>query len=158
MEAIADGGSRGPGIVRQRFQVGREGGALQASSIVLLRETRPHPEEEPDPDDPLNYKGLRLVPRVGKVPFATGQALPLYLVLYPAVSRQEPPQLTLVVKQNGRTVQSLAVQLPAVDDQGRIPCVLNLPSDWFPAGAHTLVAEIRQGDVHLEEQLDFEVR
>jgi VWFA-related protein len=158
VEAIADGGNRGAGIVRQRFEVGRETGGIQSSSIVLLREARPHPEEDPDPDDPLNYMGLRLLPRAGKVPLASGQALPLYLVLYPEASRPEPPQLTFMVKQKGRTVQSLAVQLPAVDDQGRIPCVLSLPSDWFPRGTHTVVAEIRQGDLRFEEQLDFEVR
>ncbi len=158
LEAVADGGKTGMGKVKRSFKVTPWRDGVRSSSIVLLREARPNPDGDPDPEDPLNYRGLRLLPRAGRVPYAAGQALPFYLVLYPDPSRPQPPQLTVTLNRNGQPLQSVAVQLPAADDHGRIPFVLSLPSDWFTPGAYSLAAEARQGDTEFREMLDFEVR
>lgn len=154
--AVADGGDR-LGRLRGELDLTRPRTGLHTSSLVLLREARVR-EDEGDPEDPLNYRGLRLLPRVGPVPREPGGALPVYVVLYPDANRSEEPTLTLVLSRDGRDLQSVGVRLPEPDERGSIPVLLSLPLDWFQPGSYTLAAEAGQGPSRFSERLDFTVR
>lgn len=156
LEAAAFDGKDRIGVVRRPLEIAPSRPGIRTSSIVLLREARVREDGSDDPD-PLNYRNLRLLPRVGKVPFQAGSALPVYLVVYPESEVAEAPSLTLVLSKAGREFQSVAVQLPDPDRYGRVPVVLSLPLDWFPPGDYTVAAQVGQGESRFEERLDFTV-
>jgi hypothetical protein len=96
---------------------------LGVSSLMLVARADPL-TAEPEPEDPLVVKDRELVPMLTGPLKASAQPL-LYFVVYPDKSIQEPPRLRVQFLVNGEEQEQKQIDLPAPDDSGAIPVLVN---------------------------------
>lgn len=129
---------------------------LRMSSLSIIKRIERLAADAQTADDPFRTPSSKIVPFIGEPTLRAGAGgLPVYLVVYPAKDVSEPAQLTLEFMLDGKVVGKAVPELPAPDDQGRIPYVASIPSQSFKPGRYEIRAVVRQGGSATEEHAFF---
>jgi len=87
---------------------------------------------------------------------ATTSSLPFYLVVYPNLAQKGvAPELTMEFTKDGQLLGSGPAQLPAVDKDGRIQYVAQVPIQQLPTGNYSVRFVVKQGDESVDEIVTF---
>lgn len=87
---------------------------------------------------------------------ATTSSLPFYLVVYPNLAQKGiAPELTMEFTKDGQLLGSGPAQLPAVDKDGRIQYVAQVPVQQLPTGNYSVRFVVKQGDESVDEIVTF---
>jgi hypothetical protein len=107
----------------------------------------------PDPADPFEYTGKRVLPFVTTDLFAG--ALPfVYMVIYPEPGNPSNPELRVRLLTNGRLLTTINPALPSPDISGGIPMVIQPTSK---PGSYEIRATVAQGGNSVERSLAYTV-
>ncbi|MBZ5591368.1 MAG: VWA domain-containing protein [Acidobacteriia bacterium] len=130
---------------------------LNISDLAMVR--RIEPETGPaDIRDPFNFEGGRVVPALDNTIAASSSGeLSYYVVVYPAASVADKPQLTLEFVKDGNSVGQASPELPPGKD-GRIPYVASLPLANFAPGTYELHLTVNQGAAVAEQKATFTIK
>ena len=74
-----------------------------------------------------------------------GNVLPFYFAVYPDRATKDPVKLTMSFYKEGQYLGAAETPLPAVQQDGRIPYIANLPADKFTPGAYQIQIGVSQG-------------
>jgi hypothetical protein len=87
---------------------------------------------------------------------ATTSSLPFYLVVYPNLAQKGvAPELTMEFTKDGQLLGSGPAPLPAVDKDGRIQYVAQVPVQQLPTGNYSVRFVVKQGDESVDEIVTF---
>ena len=130
----------------------RERQGIGMSDLALVRRleniTRP-----PDPMNPFEYTGKRVLPFVTNDLFAG--ALPfVYFMVYPQPGNAAKPELHVQLMKKGRLIATLQPPLPPPDDSGGIPMVIEPTSK---PGSYEVKVTVVQGGTSTERGLTYTV-
>jgi hypothetical protein len=78
--------------------------------------------------------------------------------VYPDPAVKDPPKLTMAFFKDGQYLGSAGAPLPAVQRDGRIPYIANLPADKFTPGSYEIKVGVTQGASSVEQKVDFKVQ
>ena len=120
------------------------------SDLVLVRRIE---TAAPDPADPLQFEGRRVVPELASVLPASAEPS-VYFVIYPNGKSSEKPRMVIELSLDGRVVGRQTSALPDADPSGAIPLTIAAPSK---AGKNRLRVIIQQGSESVERILDYVV-
>jgi VWFA-related protein len=137
---------------------------VQLSSVVVVERTEPI-KENPDavnmmanPDDPLQFQDVKIVPSMGEPVIKTGDnKLVLYMVVYPDKSISSAPKIGLEFSKDGQVLGATQPALPEEDAFGRIPFVFMLPLSRLEPGNYSVRAVVQQGSTFMEDRTPFVV-
>ena len=130
---------------------------VRISSLALLRRIEPQGAQA-DAEDPFHFQGGRVVPTLdNSIQPAGGGELSYYMVVYPAASTADKPQLTMEFLLDGQLVAKATPELPVADASGRIRYVASLPLSSFKPGNYELHAIVRQAGTAAEERASFSI-
>jgi VWFA-related protein len=122
------------------------------SDLALVRRLD-HLGPPPDPADPFEYTGKRVLPFVTTNLFAG--ALPfVYMVIYPEPGNPANPTLRVRLLKNGRLLTTINPALPSPDDSGDIPMVIQPTGK---PGSYEVKATVVQGASSMERSLAYTV-
>ncbi|MGA2574465.1 MAG: VWA domain-containing protein [Bryobacteraceae bacterium] len=130
----------------------REQRGVGLSDLALVRRLE-NLGPPPDPADPFEYTGKRVLPFVtsdlfaGAVPF-------VYLVVYPERGNLAQPELHVRLLKNGRLLTTIVPALPSPDASGGIPMVIEPTST---PGSYEVKATVMQGASSMERTLAYTV-
>jgi hypothetical protein len=122
------------------------------SDLALVRRLD-HLGPPPDPADPFEYTGKRVLPFVTTNLYAG--ALPfVYMVIYPEPGNPAKPELRVRLLKNGRLLTTINPALPSPDDSGSIPMVIEPTGK---PGSYEVKATVVQGAGSTERSLAYTV-
>lgn len=87
-----------------------------------------------------------------------GKILPFYFAVYPDPAIKDAPALTMAFYKDGQYLGSAGAPLPAVQKDGRIPYIADLPADKFSPGSYEIKLGVTQGTATAEQKVDFQVQ
>jgi VWFA-related protein len=131
-------------------------GKLGLSSVAVIR-TLKEKDASTTAADPWvmgdKVVSPTLEPEIKK---ATTSSLPFYLVVYPNLAQKGvAPELTMEFTKDGQILGSGPAQLPAVDKDGRIQYVAQVPVQQLPTGNYSVRFVVKQGDESVDEIVTF---
>jgi len=143
---------------RTEFAVAPPSPGVSLSSVSTIWRVNSSTPEDKDADDPFRFQSGKVVPTLGE-PVKSGAGAPLafYFVVYPAKGLAERPQLTLEFYRDGDSIGQAPLELPAPDENGRIPYAAEIPAASFAPGQYEVRAIIRQGSSTAEERALFNI-
>ncbi|MGA2737386.1 MAG: VWA domain-containing protein [Bryobacteraceae bacterium] len=130
----------------------RERRGVGLSDLTLVRRLE-RLGPPPDPADPFEYTGKRVLPFVathlfsGAIPF-------VYMVIYPEPGNAVAPDLSVRLLKNGRLLTTIHPALPPAEDSGAIPMVIEPTSK---PGNYEVRATVAQGGSSIERSLSYTV-
>jgi hypothetical protein len=128
----------------------REQPGVGLSDLALVRKLE-RLGPPPDPADPFEYTGKRVLPFVTTNLFAG--ALPLvYMVIYPQPGNAAKPELRVQLLRNGRLLTTIDPVLPPPDETGAMPMIIKPASK---PGAYEVRVTAVQGGSSLERTLAY---
>ena len=130
-------------------------GAIQMSSISLIRrlDDLPPGMESEDPLDLYNQK--RIIPNLGApISLAVNPKLWLFFVAYPTEGAPAP-KMALELLRDGRAVSRAEAALPAPDPDGLIRNIVPFPTEGFSPGSYELKVALHQADGRCEGHTAF---
>jgi len=156
--ALMDQQSQKTSARRIAVAVTPTGPGVNISSLALVRRIEPQPGDA-DAQDPFRYQGGRVIPTLdNSIPASSSGELSYYLVVYPAASEADQPQLTMeFFNKDGASVGQASPELPASVKGGPIPYVASLPLANFGPGTYELRATVKQGASMAEEKTSFSI-
>jgi VWFA-related protein len=131
----------------------REQRGVGLSDLTLVRrlESIGRP---PDPADPFEYTGKRVLPFVttdlfeGALPF-------VYMVVYPEPGNPAQPELRVRLLKNGRLLKTIQPALPARDESGGIPGIPIVIEPTGKPGSYEVRATVVEGGSSTERSLAY---
>ena len=154
--AIADRNSGKIGVRKSTLTVPASSSKLAISDVVVVR--RSDPLKDNQILDPFYFPGGKVVPTLTTtLKGGPGNVLPFYFAVYPDPAIKDAPKLTMAFYKEGQYLGAAEAPLPAVQRDGRIPYIANLPADKFTPGAYEIRVGIKQGGSSVEENVDFQV-
>jgi VWFA-related protein len=131
---------------------------VNISSLALVRRVEPQAGDA-DAQDPFRYQGGKVIPTLdNSIPATSSSDLSFYLVVYPAASEADRPQLNLeFFNKEGASVGQASPDLPPPSKDGLIPYVATLPLANFSPGTYELRATVKQGASMAEERMSFSI-
>jgi hypothetical protein len=131
---------------------------VNISSLALVRRIDTQAGDA-DAQDPFRYQGGKVIPTLdNSIPATSSGDLSFYLVVYPAASEADRPQLTMeFFNKEGASVGQASPDLPPPGKDGLIPYVATLPLANFGPGAYELRATVKQGASMAEEKTSFTI-
>jgi len=130
----------------------REQRGVGMSDLALVRRLQ-HLGPPPDPADPFEYTGKRVLPFVTNNLFAG--ALPIvYVMVYPEPGNPAKPEMRVRLLKNGRLLTTIDPVLQAPDESGGIPMVIKATGK--PGSYEVRVAAV-QGGSSTERSLAYTV-
>jgi VWFA-related protein len=155
--AIMDRNGNKMGVKTSSFTVPDPTEKLALSDVVVVRRTEPLKNSQIL--DPFYFEGGKIIPTLdGTLKGGTGNVLPFYFAVYPDPAVKDPPKLTMAFFKEGQYLGSAGAPLPAVQRDGRIPYIANLPADKFTPGSYEIKIGITQGASSVEQKVDFKVQ
>ena len=156
--AVMDRQSQKTSARRIGVAVTPTGPGVNISSLALVRRIEPQPGDA-DAQDPFRYQGGKVIPTLdNSIPASSSGELSYYLVVYPAPSVADQPQLTMeFFNKDGASVGQASPELPAPVKSGPIPYVASLPLANFGPGTYELRATVKQGASMAEEKTSFSI-
>jgi VWFA-related protein len=153
---IMDRNSNKVGVKKRTLTVPEPSSKLSLSEVVLVRRTEVLKGDQIL--DAFYFPGGKVVPTLtDTLKGGTGNVLPFYFAVYPDRSIKDAPQLTMSFYKGGKYLGAAEAPLPAVQQDGRIPYIANLPADKFTPGAYEIHIGITQGSAKAEEKVAFQV-
>ena len=152
------------GASRAPFTVFEPSGAMQVSSLILIRQAERDASSAErtattgeEPGDPLQYQGLTLHPNLG-TPIRRGdtRSLPFsFLVRGPS---SEPPTASVELhRSDGEAVFRAPLPVPPPDAAGRSRVVSALQLGNLPAGSYVLSVTVLQAGGEAVRDVSFEL-
>jgi len=131
---------------------------VNISGLALVRRIDAQAGEA-DAQDPFRYQGGKVIPTLDNaIPASSSGELSYYLVVYPAASVADKPQLTMeFFNKEGASVGQASPDLPPAGKDGLIPYVASLPLANFGPGTYELRATVKQGASMAEEKTSFSI-
>jgi VWFA-related protein len=119
-------------------------GQMAASTLVVVQRVERVAAADRRSELPFYYGDALLYPNAGE-PMRAGRdtELTFYFAFYRGAG--DDPAATLEILHSGRTVASLAIELPRTIPPGRIQHVGKLPIDKFPSGTYQLRLRLQSG-------------
>ena len=156
--ALMDQQSQKTSARRIAVAVTPTGPGVNISSLALVRRIEPQ-SGDADVQDPFRYQGGKVIPTLdNSIPASSSGELSYYLVVYPAASEADQPQLTMeFFNKDGASVGQASPELPAPVKGGPIPYVASLPLANFGPGTYELRATVKQGASMAEEKTSFSI-
>jgi hypothetical protein len=96
---------------------------LGISSLVLVGQAEAV-TGKPDPTDPFEFQGKRMVPMSSHSLKPTDQPF-VYFVVYPDKANPEKPHIDVEFLVGGESLAKQSADLPAADDSGAIPMAVS---------------------------------
>jgi hypothetical protein len=131
-------------------------GKLGLSSVAVIRTLKDKDPSTTAADPWLMGEKVvspTLEPEIKK---ATTSSLPFYLVVYPNLEQKGvAPELTMEFTKDGQLLGSGPAQLPAVDKDGRIQYVAQVPVQQLPTGNYSVRFVVKQGNESVDEIVTF---
>jgi VWFA-related protein len=128
----------------------REQPGVGLSDLTLVRKLE-RLGPPPDPADPFEYTGKRVLPFVTTNLYAG--ALPLvYMVIYPEPGNAAKPELRVRLLKNGRLLTTINPAVPSPDESGAIPMMVE-PTN--KPGAYEVRVTVVQGGTSTERRLAY---
>jgi hypothetical protein len=153
---IMDRNSNKVGVKKRTLTVPAPSSKLSLSEVVLVRRTEVLKGDQIL--DAFYFPGGKVVPTLtDTLKGGAGNVLPFYFAVYPDRSSKDAPQLTMSFYKGGQYLGAAEAPLPAVQKDGRIPYIANLPADKFTPGAYEIHIGIKQGSAKAEEKVAFQV-
>jgi hypothetical protein len=81
----------------------------------------------------------------------------MFFVVYPEAGNAAKPMVELEYIKDGKVVGKGGLELPAADQQGRIPYIMSSSAEAMPAGEYVIHATVKQGASAAEERTSFKV-
>ena len=151
------------GAARAPFTVFEPSGAMQVSSVMLIRQAEraatgiKATNTGGERDDPLQYQGLTLHPNLG-TPLRRGDTRSLPFSVQVVSRSGEPPSAAVELRDSdGDAVFRAPVSGPPPDTTGRSRVVSALQLGDLPAGAYVLRVTVRQGTDEAVRDVSFEL-
>jgi VWFA-related protein len=130
---VVDQVSRRRSVSKSALQVSRPVTRVSLSDLALVKRLEPVPKGALPSQDPFRLGDNRIVPFLTEPRLEHPDTLSLYLVAQ-ARRQEPPPELLVELVRGGSLVGQTLLELPAPDEQGRIPYVAHLPlKDLAPA-------------------------
>ena len=155
--AAMDQGSRKRSVDRCRVEVPERAPALGLSSLAVIKRVEPVAPGALESEDPFRMGSTRIVPYVGEAEIAADSPLNLFLVAYPGAGLAAKPELVIEFLRDGLLVARSTPDLPAPDDQGRIPFVASVRPTGLGPGLYQVRALLRQGTLTADESTALRV-
>ena len=155
--AVIDRESGKTGMQRSEFTV--EGGAkgVGISSLTAVRSYTPNVKGL-DPAEPFQFQGGTITPTLNNsVPKAEGSALRLFFIVYQDLANKSKPAVEIQFLQNGKSLTTVPMELPAADAQGKIPYVMTIPAAAIPSGVYEVRATAKQGDSSAQTKTEVKI-
>ena len=155
--AIMDRNGNKMGVRRSSFTVPDATEKLALSDVVVVRRTESLKSNQIL--DPFYFEGGKIIPTLeDTLKGGAGNVLPFYFAVYPDPAVKDPPKLTMAFFKDGQYLGSAGAPLPAVQRDGRIPYIANLPADKFTPGSYEIKVGVTQGASSVEQKVDFKVQ
>jgi hypothetical protein len=133
----------------------REEHGVGLSDLTLVRRLH-RLGPPPDPADPFEYPGKRVLPFVTNTLFPG--ALPyIYMMIYPEAGNPAKPELSVRLLKNGKALTTIHPALPASDSSdvaGGIPMIVTPTSK---PGSYEVKATVTQGASSTERTIAYTV-
>lgn len=143
-------------VDRREIVVPPAAAGLALSSLALVRRATAGSGEAATAD-PLTVGGVAIAPVLGTARLPPdSRTLDCFLTIYPT-GGPEPLELSLALRQDGRTVARALPALPPAQADGRVPLLSSIGIDSLPPGAYELVATARQGSAAAQASTTFEI-
>lgn len=143
-------------VDRREIVVPAAPAGLALSSLTVVRRETPSGGEAAPPD-PLRVGGIAIAPALDKAVLpADSRALDYFVTVYPG-GGPEPLELTLALRQDGRSVGRALPALPPAQADGRVSVLGSLGVDSLAPGTYELVATARQGEAAAQSSAEFEI-
>jgi hypothetical protein len=130
----------------------REQHGVELSDLALIRRLQ-RLGPPPDPQDPFEYTGKRVLPFVTTSLFPG--ALPyIYMLIYPEPGNRAKPELRVELLKNGRLLRTIDPPLQAAEASGAIPMIVTPTSK---PGSYAVKATVTQGASSMEREIAYTV-
>ncbi len=144
------------GVKKTSLTVPEPSNKLSISDVVVVRRTDALKDNQIL--DPFYFPGGKVVPTLtSTLKGGPGNVLPFYFAVYPDRASRDPVKLTMAFYKEGQYLGAAEAPLPAVEPDGRIPYIANLPADKFTPGAYQIRIGVVQGSSKAEENIAFQV-
>ena len=155
--AIMDRNGNKMGVKTSSFTVPDSTQKLALSDVVVVRRTESLKNNQIL--DPFYFEGGKIIPTLeNTLKGGAGNVLPFYFAVYPDPAVKDPPKLTMAFFKDGQYLGSAGASLPAVQQDGRIPYIANLPADKFAPGSYEIKVGITQGASSVEQKVAFKIQ
>jgi hypothetical protein len=122
------------------------------SNLTLVRRFEPKVEGIPE-EDTFQFRGGRITPTLSTtVRGGAGSRIALFFIVYPDLTVDEKPRVTVEYLQDNIVIGRGEVDLSAPDASGRIPYVMSSPADSMKPGMYEVRAVAQQGNRAVEER------
>lgn len=152
------------GAARAPFTVFEPSGAMQVSSVILIRQAERASSTGTEgatagraPGDPLQYQGLTLHPNLG-TPLRRGESRSLPFSFLVRAPSGEPPTASVELRRSdGEAVFRAPLSVPPPDASGNSRLVSALQLGDLAAGSYVLSVSVRQEGVEAVRDVSFEL-
>ncbi|HEX8889209.1 MAG TPA: VWA domain-containing protein [Pyrinomonadaceae bacterium] len=118
---------------------------LRLSSVHIIRTAERAPANA-QAGNPFQVGDLLLYPNLGEaVHKEASKQLPFFFTVYLPSGSQTAPKLMIELRQKGKSLAQIPVELSAPDAAGRIQYVAGLPLENIPAGEYELKVTVADG-------------
>lgn len=154
--AIMDRNDNKIGMNKSSLVVPEPSKKLSMSDVVVVRRTDALKNNQIL--DAFYFPGGKVVPTLTKtLKGGPGNILPFYFAVYPDRATKEAVKLTMSFYKEGQYLGAAEAPLPAMEQDGRIPYIANLPADKFTPGAYEILIAVTQGSSQAAEKVAFKV-
>jgi VWFA-related protein len=128
------------------------------SSVAVLKRAERLTPEEQKRDQPFHFGELIVYPNLGEpIVRSAVKQLAFFFTAWPAKGSPAPPDLTVEILQNNRSLGQTSTQLPATDQQGQIKYASSFPLDKFQPGVYELKVTVSDGKNSVSRSAQFTV-
>jgi VWFA-related protein len=154
--AIMDRNDNKIGVRKSAVTVPQPSSKLSMSDVVVVRRTDALKDNQIS--DAFYFPGGKVVPTLTRtLKGGPGNVLPFYFAVYPDRSIEGALELTMSFYKEGQYLGAAEAPLPAMQPDGRITYIANLPADKFTPGAYEILIGVTQGNLKAEEKVAFQV-
>lgn len=144
------------GVRKNTVTVADPSSKLSMSDVVVVRRTDALKDNQML--DAFYFPGGKVVPSLTHtLAGGPGNVLSFYFAVYPDLAAKDPLKLTMSFYKAGQYLGAAEAPLPAVQPDGRIPYIANLPADKFTPGAYEIRVGVTQGSSKTQETVAFQV-
>jgi hypothetical protein len=128
------------------------------SSVAVLKRAERLTPEEQKRDQPLRFGELLVYPNLGeKIDRSTTKQLAYFFTAWPAKGATKPPQMTLEIVQNNRSLGTTSGELPAADQNGQIKYAGAFAIDKLQPGVFELRITVGDGQNKISRSTTFTI-
>ena len=154
--AVMDRNDNKMGVRTDTLTVADPSSKLSMSDVVVVRRTDALKDNQML--DAFYFPGGKVVPSLTHtLQGGPGNVLSFYFAVYPNLAVKDSLKLTMSFYKEGQYLGAAEAPLPAVQPDGRIPYIANLPADKFTPGAYEIRMGVTQGNTKAEETVAFQV-